>query len=406
MGHPAALRTCVIAGALVFSGAAGVLAQNPFTIYGRVKVDGGSLDGTRMVVYKDGEKQRTVASGLGKFSLDLDLNSSYILSFEKDGFVTKKLSFDTHVPADAAASPFTPFDFAVSIFKQYDDVNTVVFNQPVGMIRYDATAGDFDYDTDYTKSIQSAMQTAMDQVAKKQEEEKARDEADARRKADEEKANAKAAAEKAKQDAELAKQQAKEKQAQEAAAKKEQERKDAEAKKEAEAKKAADERLAEEARKAREKPAPPPPPAPKPKPEPPPAPVAKVAPPKPKPIAPPPAPVHAQRTTSRSPAHEGADVRHAGHALQGDDARPTQTARANNGSEQRSAPDADASDVSRHEELIVEPNQVITLIRLDNGHATVEYRKVVHKYGPVFYFKNGQSCTKLQYESEALAENR
>src|SRR5688572_4286079 len=99
-----------------------VLAQNAFTINGRLKIDGGSMDGARLVVYKNGKKDRTIANGLNKFSLDLEIGQNYILSFEKDGFVSKKLSFNTKVPAEVTAKPFTPFDFAVSLFKQYDDL--------------------------------------------------------------------------------------------------------------------------------------------------------------------------------------------------------------------------------------------------------------------------------------------
>jgi len=63
-------------------------------------------------------------------------------------------------------------------------------------------------------------------------------------------------------------------------------------------------------------------------------------------------------------------------------------------------------EVVRNEELIVEPNQVILRIELDHGGERTEYRKVVHKFGPTFYFKDGLSISKLIYESEALAENR
>ena len=106
--------------------------------------------------------------------------------------MAKKISFDTRVPADAIANGFTPFDFAVSLFKQYDDINMVVFNQPVGMIRYDASAGDFDYDTDYTKSIQSQLQEAVAQVEKKQKQEAAGAAEIEKRKAEEVKAQQKA----------------------------------------------------------------------------------------------------------------------------------------------------------------------------------------------------------------------
>jgi hypothetical protein len=60
----------------------------------------------------------------------------------------------------------------------------------------------------------------------------------------------------------------------------------------------------------------------------------------------------------------------------------------------------------REEELIVEPNQVITLIKLATDAQKNEYRKVVRKYGGTFYFKNGLPCSQLLYESEALADHK
>lgn len=144
-----------------------VAAQGKFTVNGRMKIEGGDLSNTRAVVFKNGVKERTISANLSKFSLDLEIGNNYVISFEKDGYVAKKISFNTNAPAEAAANGFTPFDFAVSLFKQYDDVNIVVFNQPVGMIRYDDKTGDFDYDTDYTKSIQSQVQQALAQVEQK-----------------------------------------------------------------------------------------------------------------------------------------------------------------------------------------------------------------------------------------------
>ena len=193
-----AIRSILLLAA-VFPFGMSLLGQTKFIAHGRVKIDGGNLDGARVIVYKNGAKERTITDALSKFTLDLDLNANYIVSFEKPGFVAKKLSFDTRVPADAVANGFTPFDFAVSLFKQYDDVNTVVFNQPVGMIRYDGSAGDFDYDTDYTKSIQSQLQEAAAQVEQKQKQEaQAAAEAE-KRKAEDAKAQAKAEAEAKKQ---------------------------------------------------------------------------------------------------------------------------------------------------------------------------------------------------------------
>ena len=163
-----------------------------------MKVEGADLGNARVVVYKNGSKERSITSNLNKFTLDLDLNANYVLSFEKDGYVAKKVSFNTKAPAEAIANGFTPFDFAVSLFKQYDDINIVVFNQPVGMIRYDDDTGDFDYDTDYTKSIQSQLQQVLAQVEQKQKEEAAQEKEAEALAAEAAKAQAKADAEAAK----------------------------------------------------------------------------------------------------------------------------------------------------------------------------------------------------------------
>jgi hypothetical protein len=50
-------------------------------------------------------------------------------------------------------------------FKQYAGVNTVIYNQPVGKIRFNDVLNEFDYDTDYTKSIQSEI-TKADEALK------------------------------------------------------------------------------------------------------------------------------------------------------------------------------------------------------------------------------------------------
>ncbi|HRH37909.1 MAG TPA: hypothetical protein PK760_06160 [Flavobacteriales bacterium] len=359
--------------------------QGKFTVSGRVKVDGGSLDGARAVVYKNGVKERTITTNLSKFTLDLGLNADYVISFEKDGFVAKKLSFDTHVPAEVMANGFTPFDFAVSIFKQYDDINIVVFNQPVGMIRFDPGVGDFDYDTDYTKSIQSQMQEVLDQVEQKKKEEenasanKAKEEAEAakqKQRAEEEarkqaatqqaaEAKAKAEADKqaAAKQAELAKADAETRRQAEAAAR-ELEAKEVAAKKEEEKRKAAEAKA--EASK--------------------PKPVLEKA---PKPSSPPPPPPAVpQRNALASKPTAGEDTRRTTAPMAGQDERPAEV--------------VEAPVVNRTEDLIVDAAKVTTLVKLETDGVVTEYRRVYHKWGGTFYFKNGLICTQQVYERETL----
>jgi len=449
--HARMLRPAVVA-MVVCTALAAAAQSGAFTINGRVKVDGGTMDGVKVVVMKNGAKDRVLSSNLARFTLDLDLNASYILSFEKDGFVTKKLSFDTHAPADAIANGFTPFEFAVSIFKQYDDVSTVVFNQPVGMIRYEPSVDDFDYDTDYTKSIQTQLQETLAKVEEKQKEEarnageteKARAKAEAeaqkaaaakaaeeerlkkeqaaaaakaeadrkKQEADAQKAAtakaaeeerlkreqaaaaAKAEADRKKQEEEQARRNAEELRKKELADKAEQERASAEARKAEEQRKRDAAAKAEAERKAalakQQQQAPPP--AVKKKEEPPPS----------KP-APPVRPAHAAAVAA---VKQGEDERRSTRPVEGSEESAMHEATSRADADDRPSATEEGQEVVRNEELIVEPNQVITVIRLETDNQKNEYRKVVHKYGAVFYFKNGGAISQVQYESEALAERR
>jgi len=341
-----------------------LVGQGRFTVNGRMKVEGSDLSGAHAVVYKNGVKERSITTNLNKFSLDLELNANYVVSFEKPGFVAKKVSFNTKAPAEAIASGFTPFDFAVSLFKQYDDINIVVFNQPVGMIRYDDKTGDFDYDTDYTKSIQSQLQQVLAQVEQKQKEEAEGAKGAAAVAAEAAKTKAKAEAEVAKQEAAKAKV-------------------DAEAQKQALAKAKAEEKQHAEVKK-------------------PPVVTEKVVErPVERPVAKP--------VIQREPEAPRSEAQ----------ASPVQnnlSSKANIGEvgrrsiepvvkeEERPEEEVVVVEVVRNEELLVEPSRVTTVVKVATADHTDEYRKVTHKWGGQYYFKNGATCTKEIYDKEAAAD--
>ncbi len=441
--------------------ALGASSQAVFTVNGRLKIEGGDMGDTRVVVFKNGSPVRTLTDGLNKFSLDLDLQADYVMSFEKDGYVSKKLSFNTRVPADKAMEPFTPFEFAVSLFKQYSDVNVVVFNQPVGMIRYEHGLGDFDYDTDYTRSIQKQMQQTLAEVERKQKEESDMASANGKRQAAEAKERAKAEAEAARAQAEAAKavQEAERKRALEeaAAARKVEEEKAAAARKaeeerlaairkaEADKKLAAEqaeadrlaeaqrveaERIAaakqraEEARAAQEAEAaaraeaerldlerrtaarkqaeaerraamaaatkPPP-----------------VAAPRAQPVAQP-LPVMVRREPMRASSEpavpakavSGSDGRRSITAHMESETRPASLDAENGANDEQSR----TAGMDRSEELIVEPNKVMTVVTFASSDRVTEYRKVIHKWGGTYYFRNEESISQVTYEQEALEE--
>ena len=350
-------------------------AQGRFTVNGRLKIEAGDLSGTRAVVMKDGVKERTLTDGLNKFSLDLEIGHNYIVSFEKDGYVAKKISFNTHAPAEAAAAGFTPFDFAVSLFKQYDDINIVVFNQPVGMIRYDDKTGDFDYDTDYTKSIQSQLQEVLTKVEQKQKDEEVN--AKAKAKADAE--AQKLAAAKAKQEAEAQKQaEAKAKAEAEASARA------------AQAKAKAEEEEARNAAKAEVKP------EPEVKAEQPVRPAPRVE----RKVAPPPV----QHNALTSQAQAGQDDRRSTTPIVQKEASRMERAVLNSKEDIRPELTEEVANVVMDQQTLVEPNRVTMIVTVRVGPEVDEYRKVTHKWGGQYYFKNGLTCTQEVYQRGIQAD--
>lgn len=153
----------------LFVGLSAFSQNSEFLITGKFKVDGGSNSDAKIVLEKNGQRVKTI-EGTSRFDIGLDFDAIYVVSFEKEGYVSKRLRFDTHVPASRKEIGFYPFEFTVEIFEQYDDVNVVVFNQPVGQIAYSDLIDEFDYDTDYTKSIQTQIDQALKEVAEKKEE--------------------------------------------------------------------------------------------------------------------------------------------------------------------------------------------------------------------------------------------
>jgi hypothetical protein len=135
-------------------------AQEPFKIYGKYMVNGGSVLGAKIAIEKNGVRVKVVEQDKSKFEFPLEYDCEYVFSFTKDGYVTKKVQVSTKVPKEKQSLEFESFKFDVEIFKQYAGVNTVIYNQPVGKVRFNDVLNEFDYDTDYTKSIQSEINKA------------------------------------------------------------------------------------------------------------------------------------------------------------------------------------------------------------------------------------------------------
>ncbi|MEP7264137.1 MAG: hypothetical protein ABI772_06560 [Bacteroidota bacterium] len=147
-------------------------AQNQLQLPVDFMVENGNFNQTVIAVKKAGVTVFTL-QGKSFLKIKLDFNNDYILSFSKPGYITKSIAVNTDVPSERMEQAFEPYKIGVKIFRQYEGVNIVVYNQPVARIHFNPSIDDFDYDVDYTKSILSILKKTEDELMVKAAEERA-----------------------------------------------------------------------------------------------------------------------------------------------------------------------------------------------------------------------------------------
>lgn len=141
-------------------------------------IENGNYNLSYVVVKKNGVALFT-KTGEKNMKLKLEYGNEYLLCFGKEGYITKQILFNTSLPEGIDTTALEPYKIGVRIFKQYEGVNIVIYNQPVGFIHFIPDDEGFGYDTDYTKSILSELEATENILIQKSKEEKKKQENDA-----------------------------------------------------------------------------------------------------------------------------------------------------------------------------------------------------------------------------------
>lgn len=115
---------------------------------GIMMVKGMSMTGARVIILGPDRSSRVLTEGLDHFTLRLELNTEYLLSFEREGCVSKQLQFNTSVPQGYPAGEGFYFPFQVTL-EPMPKGQTFAYAGPVGSIHFDKYINAFGYDTDY-----------------------------------------------------------------------------------------------------------------------------------------------------------------------------------------------------------------------------------------------------------------
>lgn len=130
-------------------------AQKILEVPIKLEVENGKIENISMKMVKNGTEVYS-HPGSRTMKLKLEFNQNYTISFTKPGYITKTIEFNTTAPPQRIADGFEDYGVGIKLFVQNEE-NQVSYNQPVGMIKYDPNLDDFNYETDYSKSILGNM---------------------------------------------------------------------------------------------------------------------------------------------------------------------------------------------------------------------------------------------------------
>lgn len=122
------------------------------TVKGIVTYEGTPMEGAEVNVYdrKSRLVEKKESRRNGAFRVRLALDGYYIIEFEREGMVSKRLLFRTHTPQHDKA--YHPFDIEVMMFRKERARKDpeIDMDLPLGIVKYFPEKEDFDYVEKYT----------------------------------------------------------------------------------------------------------------------------------------------------------------------------------------------------------------------------------------------------------------
>jgi tetratricopeptide (TPR) repeat protein len=117
----------------------------------------------KATIYKDGTKGQTIfTNDKGEFRFAMEVNKEYVIEVEKSGFLSKKIAFNTEVPADVTGR--WTMEFAMTLFPGCEGVNATVLAEPVDRIKYSTNKADFISDEAYVSKIRSRIEQLLTDI--------------------------------------------------------------------------------------------------------------------------------------------------------------------------------------------------------------------------------------------------
>jgi hypothetical protein len=126
---------------------------------GIITVNGANAEESQVTVIPGNGPAYTLEKGTLRFMLEFELDQRYLVIFEHPECLTKQLYFDTDVPDDYL---FDQYSFPFQVILEKTNNENIAYAGPVGYIMYMEAVNDFDYETDYTLTIDEKLKEEME----------------------------------------------------------------------------------------------------------------------------------------------------------------------------------------------------------------------------------------------------
>jgi hypothetical protein len=133
-----------------------------------MSINGSIMKDVTVNIYRYNDKIACYQSDKnGKFEFEIEMNSYIMLEFVKEGFLSKKILFNTKNQAIDYSKNYIPFNFEIMMVEEMAGINYDDIDFPVTIIEYAEKEKEFLFVEKYTSDMVQRQEKVMVKIAQK-----------------------------------------------------------------------------------------------------------------------------------------------------------------------------------------------------------------------------------------------
>jgi len=135
-------------------------AERYLEVRGTSELDMKTLTRATANLYEGTSKVKSIQTGSdGSFSFRLEINKQYTIEVEKDGLISKRITFNTTMPDEEKGAWMN--EFSIGLVKQCNGVDYSVLKEPVDRVGFDSKRREFVSDKDYVSKMRPRIENML-----------------------------------------------------------------------------------------------------------------------------------------------------------------------------------------------------------------------------------------------------